>query len=124
MPRRRGMRQLSAAPAWVMDGNFSDTFDLRMPRADSLLWLDYSRVTCIRRILMRTIEDYRRPRPDLPAGCAETFDAEVLRFAWDFPVKHRPQIPAAIERFGRHLRVFRLSNDRDVVEFSRAPGLA
>lgn len=120
---RQSVRALTENPEWVMDGNFSDTFDLRMPRADSLIWLDYQRATCIRRVLMRSIKDYRKSRPDLPDGCREGFDAKVLRFAWEFPVRHRPGILADIGRFGGHLDVFRLCNDRDVAAFSRAQGL-
>lgn len=121
---RESVCEISATPAWVMDGNFSDTFDLRMPRADTLVWLDYPRATCIRRVLIRTIRDYGRSKPDLPAGCPEQFDAKLLRWVWDFPTKHRPEIPKATARYGRHLNVVRLRNDRDVAEFSSAHGLA
>jgi adenylate kinase family enzyme len=100
-----------------MDGNFSDTFDLRMPRADSLIWLDYSRTTCIRRVLLRAARDHGRSKPDLPEGCPEQFDAKLLRWVWDFPAKHRPEIPKAIARYGTHLNVVRLTTDRDVAEF-------
>ena len=121
---RERVRALAATPAWVMDGNFAETFDLRMPRADSLIWLDYPRATCIRRILTRTIKDYRKPKPDLPEGCPEAFDFAVLRFAWRFPAESRPRIVADIERYGGHLNVVRLNNDRDVADLSRARGLA
>ena len=121
---RHRVRALTETHAWVMDGNFAETFDLRMPRADTLVWLDYPRTTCVRRILTRTIKDYRKPKPDLPEGCPETFDARLLRFAWNFPAESRPQISAAIERYGSHLRLFRLANDRGVAEFSRGLGLA
>src|ERR1044072_3989841 len=50
---RERVRGIAETPAWVMDGNFSDTFDLRMPRADSLIWLDYRRATCISPVLLR-----------------------------------------------------------------------
>jgi adenylate kinase family enzyme len=36
---------LTALPAWVMDGNYSSTFDVRMARAQCLVWLDYPRAT-------------------------------------------------------------------------------
>ena len=121
---REIVRALAATDEWVMDGNFAETFDLRMPRADTLIWLDYPRTTCIRRILARTIKDYGKQPPDLPDGCPETFDLGVLRFAWGFPAVSRPQIAPAIERFGQHLRVFQLRNDRDVSDFCRAQGLA
>jgi adenylate kinase family enzyme len=121
---RERVRAIVETPAWVMDGNFAETFDLRMPRADTLVWLDYPRVTCMRRILMRTIRNYGRRMPDLPDGCPETFDPGVLRFAWRFPAESRPQILPALDRFGGHLNIFRLGNDRDVAAFSRARGIA
>ena len=117
---RERVRGIAETPAWVMDGNFSDTFDLRMPRADSLIWLDYPRATCIRRVLVRAARDHGRSKPDLPDGCPEQFDAKLLRWVWDFPAKHRPEIPKAIARHGTHLTVVRLTNDRDVAEFLRA----
>jgi adenylate kinase family enzyme len=51
-----------------MDGNYHNTYDIRMPRADSLIWLDYPRVTCMGRVLLRVLKDYGRNRPDLPPG--------------------------------------------------------
>jgi adenylate kinase family enzyme len=120
---RARVRAIVETPAWVMDGNFAETFDLRMPRADTLVWLDYPRSTCLRRILLRTIRNYGRRVPDLPEGCPEKLDAFALRFAWKFPAESRPQILAALERFGAHLDVFRLVNDREVAAFSRERGL-
>ena len=121
---REAVRALSETQAWVMDGNFAESFDLRMPRADTLVWLDYPRTTCVRRILARTVKDWGTQKPDLPEGCPETFDLGVLRFAWRFPRQSRPQVFAALERHGRHLNVFRLCNDRDVTAFSRVHGVA
>jgi adenylate kinase family enzyme len=95
-----------------------------MPRADTLVWLDFPRATCLRRVLMRSVRDYGRSRPDLPDGCPEQVDMKLLRWVWDFPVKERPQIVAGIARFGAHLRAVQLANDRSVVEFLRAPEAA
>jgi len=108
---------LADTPEWVMDGNFAETFDLRMPRADTLVWLDYPRSTCVRRILMRSVTDYRKAKPDLPEGCPEGFDLGVLRFAWRFPADGRPQIVAGIERYGGHLQVTRIESDRAAADF-------
>ena len=117
---RENVRQLCDTPAWVMDGNFAESFDLRMPRADTLVWLDYPRATCLRRILMRTIKDYGSQKPDLPEGCPEQFDLGVLQFAWRFPQQSRPAITEAIARYGSHLDVFTLCDDRAVAAFAKA----
>jgi adenylate kinase family enzyme len=116
--------KLAAEPAWVMDGNYSATFDLRMPRADTLVWLDYPRAACLRRVLLRTLKNYGRNRPDMTDGCPERFDAAFLRIIWEFPVKSRPRIVAALECFGSHLRVVQLTEDPAVAAFVQAQGLA
>jgi len=121
---RQRVGMLVDNPEWVMDGNFSETFDLRMPRADTLVWLDFPRAICLRRVLMRTILYYGRRRPDLPEGCPEQFDAKLLRWLWDFPVNSRPAIVAGLDRFGLHLNVVQLRNDRHVGEFLRAQGIS
>jgi adenylate kinase family enzyme len=108
---------LAATPEWIMDGNYSNTYDIRMPRADTLIWLDYARSLCLCRVLLRTLTGYGRTRSDLPESCPERFDIPFLRYVWNFPQKHRPRIVNAIERFGAHLRITRLCSDRDAHEF-------
>jgi adenylate kinase family enzyme len=116
--------QLAAGREWVMDGNYSNTYDVRMPLADTLIWLDYPRSVCMRRVVMRTLKGFGRSRPDLPEQCPERFDLTFLRYVWDFPVKHRPRIASAIERLGGHLRVIRLGNDREAGHFISTLGPA
>ena len=114
---REQVTALAALPEWVMDGNYSSTYDVRMARADSLVWLDYPRHVCVRRVLLRTLRDYGRTRPDLPEGCPERLDLAFLRYVWGFPRKHRPRIVAGIEQFGSHLHTTRLVCDSDVEAF-------
>ena len=111
---------LAAGSEWIMDGNYSSTYDIRMPRADTLIWLDYPRRTCMRRVLLRIARNYGRRRPDLPQGCREHIDLEFIRFVWNFPIKNRRHIVEGIERYGSHLRVTRLTHDREADAFLAA----
>ena len=104
---------LAAASSWIMDGNYSGSFDLRMPRADAVIWLDYGRGLCLRRALWRALMHHGRRRPEMAEGCPERLDFAFLRYIWSFPAAHRPKIVAAIEAFCAHAQVFRLGNDRD-----------
>jgi adenylate kinase family enzyme len=114
---RQQLIALAVSPLWVMDGNYINTFDIRMPCADSLVWLDHPRGTCMRRVLMRTIIGHGRTRSDLAEGCPDRFDIAFLRYVWNFQVKQRPRIIGGIEQFGSHLRVIRLACDREVENF-------
>jgi adenylate kinase family enzyme len=114
---RERVSRLAAAPEWIMDGNYSRTFDIRMPRADTLIWLELARATCLARVVGRVLRGYGRARAELPAGCPEHIDLAFLRYIWDFPAKHRPGIVSAIEQVGQHLRLIRLCSDRASEEF-------
>ena len=119
---RQHLAALAASPAWVMDGNYINTFDIRMPRADSLVWLDHPRGICMSCVLTRTIMGHGRTRSDLAEGCPDRFDIAFLRYVWGFPVKQRPRIAAGIAQFGGHLRVIRLGCDRDAENFLATAG--
>ena len=114
---RERVIQLSEAPEWVMDGNYAQTFDIRIPRADTLVWLDCSRVICVLRVMARSLRGYGRSSARLPAGCPERFDFAFFRYVWDFPAKHRPGIVSGVEQLGRHLRLVHLRDNRARQEF-------
>jgi adenylate kinase family enzyme len=77
---RAKVEALAARDAWIMDGNYGATLDLRLPRADAVIWFDYLRLRCLRQIAWRIATTYGRVRPDLAPGCPEQIDLEFLRF--------------------------------------------
>ena len=107
------LHKISAGPRWVMDGNYSGSLSIRLPRADTVIWLDYPRHVCLRRVLARTARNAGRVRDGLPEGCPERLNVEFLRWIWNFNAKHRPRLIAAFEEFGAHAAVHRLKSDRD-----------
>jgi adenylate kinase family enzyme len=114
---RARIAEFCARPGWVMDGNYAGTLAMRVDRADTVMWLDYPRTVCLRRVLWRVAKDYGRVREGLPAGCPERFDAAFLRYIWNFNRTHRPRVEAALDGHGAHVRVHRLTHDRGVRQF-------
>ncbi|BBD58832.1 topology modulation protein [Nostoc sp. HK-01] len=52
---RDRVSQSLAGDRWVVDGNYSIVRDIVWPRADTVVWLDYSWPVVMRRILWRTL---------------------------------------------------------------------
>ena len=93
---RRVSAAISASDAWVSDGNYGVVRDLIWRRATHLVWLDYSRVVVMHRVIKRSIarafdqkelwagnrEDWRRwLRPSHPIRWAwSTWRVRRLRF--------------------------------------------
>lgn len=69
--------KIANTDAWIIDGNYSRSIDFRLYAADTILFLDMSRVLCICRVLRRMITG--GSRPDMTEGCRERLDAEFLR---------------------------------------------
>jgi adenylate kinase family enzyme len=89
---RRAVDDVAAGERWIIDGNFLNTGDTRLARADTAIFLDLPRRICMTRALRRFARDRRRNRPDLPEGCREGFDWAFLKWMWNFGRDDRPQI--------------------------------
>lgn len=89
---RRTVAALSAAPAWVMDGNYGGTLDLRLAASDTVVFLDLPRVVCLWRIVRRALRHRGRSRPDMAPGCPEQLSWEFVRWVWSYPHRRRPGV--------------------------------
>lgn len=83
---------LVAHEAWVMDGNYSGTFAIRVPRAHAIVWLDLPRYIYFPRAVWRLVKNYGRVRNDIAPGCPERFDWDFLaNWVWTYPTRSRPR---------------------------------
>ncbi|MEQ9453979.1 MAG: hypothetical protein RLN76_05220 [Phycisphaeraceae bacterium] len=99
-----------AGDRWIIDGNFAPTMPMRLARADTVVWLDYPARVYRWRVLKRQVTGRWRGRPDMAAGCRESFDREFLRYAWDFDRTGRPALVEALEKRPGGLEVLRLAS--------------
>ena len=107
-----------AGESWVIDGSFSGlAFDLTLARADTLVMIDRPRWLCLWRIAWRSAFDRDPMRPDLPEGCREQFDWNLMREAWRYDIERRPVIEAERLKYGAKVRIVRLSRDQDIEHF-------
>ena len=71
-------------PQWIMDGNFNRTLPERLKCCDTVIYLDFSRVSCLLGVAKRIITTYGRVRPDMGEGCPERIDLDFLKWVWNF----------------------------------------
>lgn len=69
--RRALVAEIAAKEAWVFEGNYSSTFQVRRDRAQMLIWLDTPALLRLWRAIRRAIVQNGRTRVDMADGCVE-----------------------------------------------------
>ncbi|MDD5646695.1 MAG: adenylate kinase [Candidatus Bipolaricaulis sp.] len=122
---RLAVRDGVSGAAWVIDGNYTRVRDLIEPRADTLVWLDYSLPRVFWRLLGRTL---RRAvlREPLWHGNRESLRKSflsresILLWAVKTHRRRRAQYRAlAADPQNRHLTVIRLGSPREADRWLR-----
>lgn len=118
------VRELIARPRWILDGNYQGTLELRLTRADTVVFLDLPRWRCMQRTLTRWLALAGGQRPDLGPGCPERLDPSLLRYVWSFPGRPRERLLASLEGAPRGVRIHQLRSPDEVATWrnSLLPG--
>jgi adenylate kinase family enzyme len=106
------------ADSWVIDGNYSRHYDLRLPRADTIIFLDLPRRVYFPRTVWRMLKNYGRERGDIGLGCPERLDLAFFRdWVWTYPVRARPKTVQFMASLPPHVHGITLSTKAAVEQF-------
>jgi len=50
------VRGLTAGEQWIIDGNYSGTMNIRLARADTIVYLDFPTWKCLYRVIKRIVK--------------------------------------------------------------------
>ena len=114
---RQAVEALLARDAWIMDGNYSGTLELRLAACDTVVFLDLARTVCIWRVLKRLRAYRRQPRPDMAAGCPERFSLDFVHWVWDYHRRSRPKVVARLQEHAQSKRIVWLRTPAEVETF-------
>ena len=109
---RSEVERIAGLPAWVIDGNYTDTIKPRLAAADAVIYLDVPSWLSVLRLLRRTLIGYGRVRADAAPGCAERLDLAFLRYAWFWNRMRRVRSLALVESFPGCKLVLRTKAER------------
>jgi adenylate kinase family enzyme len=106
------VERIAGLPAWMIDGNYSDTIAPRFRAADTVIYLDMPAWLFMLRIAWRILTNYGRVRVDAAPGCPEWLDLTFLRFAWSWNRTQRGRNLALVESFPGRKVILRTRIDR------------
>ena len=96
--------------AWIIDGNYGSTMELRMQECDTVFFLDYPADICLQGVKDRQ----GKPRPDMPWVETEE-DTEFLEYIQNFHKENRPQVLELLQKYShKTIHVFQNRTEADV----------
>ena len=105
-----------AQPRWIMDGNYDRTLPKRLECCDTVIYLDFSRWTCLLGVAKRVLTTYGQVRPDMGEGCPERVDLDFLKWVWNFNKNKREKNYRLLEQHpDKEIHI--LKNRRQVKRF-------
>jgi adenylate kinase family enzyme len=115
------------AGGWVVDGNYSAVRDIVWQRADTIVWVDPSRLRVMRQVIWRTLSRMAR-RAELWNGNREPWsnllradpEKSIIMWAWTHDRIYRERyLRAQADPAHAHLEFIRLRRRVEVTEFLR-----
>jgi len=112
---RKQVVELLKKEKWIMDGNYRNTLDIRLPASDYVIFLDVSRFVCFWRAIKRRMT---KKRADKISGCKERMSWELAKWIlWTFPRVNRKEIYEWIDKFNKQDDLIVLKNNKETREF-------
>lgn len=96
---RAALEKVVERDTWIIEGNYSSTFGLRLAKADTIIYLELPLRVCLYRVLKRWLTNLGRTRPDMTEGCPERMEWEFLKFIVTTYSRRKTEMRQRIERF-------------------------
>ncbi len=113
--QRQILTQLVQRDRWVMDGSGASTFDIRLPRAELVLWVRVPRYVALMGLTRRVMRYFGSTRPEMAEGCPEPVpDREFLSYIWNFEKLQVPKFVHHLDLYGAQVPVATLKSHREM----------
>lgn len=97
--------------AWIIDGNYASTMEMRLAACDTVFFLDYPTEVCLEGIAARR----GTPRSDMPWTEDPDFeDTEFIRFVENYATQSRPAVLELLKK--SHTKEIRIFKSRSEAE--------
>ncbi|MBP0725228.1 topology modulation protein [Bacillus sp. RG28] len=65
---------------WIIEGNYTNTYEVRIEKADTIIYLELPLYVCLYRVFKRFFQHIGKTRPDMTIGCDEKLDWKFIKF--------------------------------------------
>ena len=119
---RAAQEKIVSDDTWIIEGNYSSTFDIRWAKADTFIYLELPLRVCVYRVLKRWLTNIGKNRPDMADGCTEKMDLAFLKFIITTYAERKAKMRERLRKFqeadsANH--VIYLANKKQIAGFLR-----
>lgn len=114
----QAQEQIVQREQWIIEGNYTSTFPIREPHADTVIYLELPLYICLYRVLKRRIQFHGKTRDDLTEGCPEKIDWPFLRFILTTYSRRKKKMKERMERYTSEGKtVYYLQSSKQINEY-------
>lgn len=107
------LQQLLVQENWIIDGNYNGSLDMRIERANTIIYLNHPTWLCLFRVLKRVYKYFGTVRPDMPEGCKERLDWAFLHYVLVFKKVKGTKTLAKLKQISVDKTVLIFKNDSE-----------
>ena len=105
----RELDRILQGDAWIIDGDYSRTYEVRLRACETVFFLDFSEEQCLNGITERIGKE----RPDIP-WTESTLDPELIRLVKAYRTENRPKLFELFQKYPeKKIIVFRSRPEAD-----------
>lgn len=110
-------RKMIENPAWILDGNYRDTLEMRVEPCDTVIYLDYPRRVAIFGIFKRYLQYRNKQRDSIAEGCKEKIDRSFFKWVWNFKKNAKPRIFEKLKKYENTKNILIFKNRKQLNKF-------
>lgn len=97
--KREMIKPVLERDRWIIEGNYHHIYwNERLEKADTIIFIDVNRFTCIYQAWKQSLMYKGKTRPDMGEGCTEKFDLEFAKWVFFKGRKKRREYLKAIKQ--------------------------
>ena len=111
---KKKIKDLIQKDEWIMDGNYQPTLELRLSRADAIIFMDTPRLISLFRLLNRR---FTKPKTEIAPGCVERLDRKFMSYIWRYEKTQRPKIIKLLEKYKGEKEIYVIHSKKEMWSF-------
>ena len=106
------LSEILSKDKWIIDGDYSRTYDIRMEKSDTIIFLDYPLDTCLKGVESRIGKN----RPDIP-WVEDEFDSEFKEWIINWYNNTLPKVNELLDKYKNSKEIIRFKNRKEANDY-------